>query len=170
MIIEHWELSRIKPYPNNPRINKEAVAFVARSIKEFGFQQPIVVDGDGVVIAGHTRLRAAKKLKLKTAPVLVASELSEDQVKAYRLADNKTGELAIWDLAKLQIELADLENLSFNMTDFGFSFELDPVEKKKEILIPEVWQVVVECDGEEDQRDLFQRLTNEGRKCKLLNL
>lgn len=172
MKIENWELSKIKPYKNNPRINKDAVKIVARSIKEFGFQQPIVVDDQGVIIVGHTRLLAAKKLKLKTVPVVVASELTENQVRAYRLADNKSGELATWDMEKLQIEIDDLENLSFHMAEFGFSFntELEQQKNKKEVLIPEIWQVVIECANEEEQKDLFELLTAQGKKCKLLNL
>lgn len=91
-------IDQVKPYENNPRINDDAVQETANSIKEFGWQQPIVVDKNNVVIVGHTRLKAAKKLKLKKVPVVIADTLSEQQVKAYRLADNKTGELADWDV------------------------------------------------------------------------
>lgn len=171
MKIENWELSRVKPYENNPRVNKSAVKTVAQSIKEFGFQQPIVVDDQGVIIVGHTRLLAAKKLKMKTVPVLVASDLTEDQARAYRLADNKTGELATWDMEKLRMEIDDLELLSFNMSSFGFSFDSDLENtRKKEVLIPEIWQVVVECADEKEQKELFELLTAQGKKCKLLNL
>src|SRR5687768_9899019 len=90
MKIELWSLSRIKPYPGNPRVNDAAVDAVARSIKEFGFRQPIVVDENGVIVVGHTRWKAAKKLGLKQVPVHVATDLTEAQLKAYRLADNKT--------------------------------------------------------------------------------
>ena len=90
-------VDEIKPYENNPRNNDDAVDAVANSIKEFGWQQPIVVDIGGVIIAGHTRYKAAQKLGLKTVPVVIAKDLSEEQVKAYRLADNKSGELATWD-------------------------------------------------------------------------
>lgn len=114
-----WELIKsIRPYEKNPRRNDEAVDAVAASIKEFGWQQPIVVDKDGVIIAGHTRYKAAKKLKCDTVPVVVADDLTEDQVKAYRLADNKTGELAEWDMPILNEELADLAD--FDMAQFGF--------------------------------------------------
>ena len=111
-------IDQIKPYENNPRINDDAVQETANSIKEFGWQQPIVVDKDNVIIVGHTRLKAAKKLKLKTVPIVIADKLSEEQVKAYRLADNKTGELADWDIELLDIELDDIVDL--DMTDFGF--------------------------------------------------
>lgn len=122
--IEYWALANIKPYPKNPRINDDAVDFVANSIKEFGFRSPIVVDKDGVVIAGHTRLKAAKKLGLKDAPVIVASDLSDEQVRALRLADNKTAEVSEWDLDLLDQEIAEIADL--DMADFGFDgVELD---------------------------------------------
>lgn len=96
----------IRPYDRNPRNNDGAVDAVAASIKEFGWQQPIVVDRDGVIIAGHTRYKAAQKLKCKEVPVVVAENLTDEQVKAYRLADNKTGELVGWDFSALEEELA----------------------------------------------------------------
>ncbi|KRL91862.1 DNA modification methylase [Limosilactobacillus equigenerosi] len=112
-------INSIKPYENNPRINDGAVEATANSIKEFGWQQPIVVDKDGVIIVGHTRLRAAKQLGLSQVPVVYADNLTDAQVKAYRLADNKTGELADWDFDLLDVELDDLD-LDFDMSDFGF--------------------------------------------------
>ena len=107
------------PYANNPRINDEAVDMVAASIKEFGFKQPIVIDAEKVIVAGHTRLRAAKKLGLEKVPCIMADDLTEQQIKAYRLADNKVGELATWDLEKLDIELESISDL--DMVDFGFA-------------------------------------------------
>ena len=121
MQIENWNINDVKPYENNPRKNDEAVEKVANSIKEFGWQQPIVVDKEGIVIVGHTRLKAAQELELDKVPVLVAKDLTDDQAKAYRLADNKTGEIAIWDFPKLNVELEDIDWLDMNMEDFGFS-------------------------------------------------
>lgn len=118
MKVEAKSIDEIKPYENNPRDNDDAVNAVANSIKEFGWQQPIVVDIGGVIIAGHTRYKAAKKLGLKTVPVVVAKDLTEEQVKAYRLADNKSGELADWDFGKLNTELQVIDDL--DMTKFGF--------------------------------------------------
>lgn len=109
MDIRNVDINLIKPYQNNPRDNTNAIDGVAKSIKEFGWQQPIVVDKDNIIIVGHTRYQAAKKLNLKEVPVLVASNLSEKQVNAYRLADNKTGEQAIWDNKKLLEELKKLD-------------------------------------------------------------
>lgn len=111
-------LADITPYENNPRNNEEAVEKVANSIKEFGFNQPIVVDKDNVIIVGHTRYLAAQELSLTEVPVIVAGNLSEEQARAYRLADNKTGELAGWDFEKLALELEQIEDI--NMSDFGF--------------------------------------------------
>ena len=118
MKIEYITIDAIKPYERNPRKNDAAVDAVAASIQEFGFQQPIVCDTDGVIIVGHTRLKAAKKLGLKTVPVVYA-DLPEDKVKAYRLADNKTGELAEWDTELLDLELGDIE-MDFEISGFGF--------------------------------------------------
>lgn len=105
----------IRPYPNNPRRNDNAVDAVAASIAEFGFKQPIVIDSDGVVIAGHTRLKAAKKLGLKEVPCIAADDLTPEQAKAYRLADNKVAELATWDFETLDSELLDIENIDMSM-------------------------------------------------------
>lgn len=122
MNIQSWKTSAVKPYGKNPRRNDGAVDAVAASIREFGFKQPIVVDADGIIIVGHTRLKAAKKLGLKEVPVLVADDLSPEKVKAYRLADNKVGELAEWDFQTLYNELEDLSNLNldFDLHEMGF--------------------------------------------------
>ena len=119
MQVEIRSIREIKPYEHNPRSNDCAVDAVAASIKEFGWQQPIVVDKDGVIIAGHTRFKAAKKLGLKEVPVVVAENLTDEQVKAYRLADNKTGELAGWDFSALEEELVGLAEI--DMQQFGFA-------------------------------------------------
>lgn len=94
----------LRPYENNPRNNEQAVEAVANSIKEFGFKVPIVATPDGEIVNGHTRFKAAKFLKLKTVPVLIADDLTEEQIKAFRLADNKTGELADWDIELLSMK------------------------------------------------------------------
>lgn len=123
MQVKTVSIDKIKPYENNPRNNDDAVDAVANSIKEFGWQQPIVVDNGGVIIAGHTRYKAAKQLKLKEVPIVVADNLTEEQVNAYRLADNKSGELATWDDDELQEELDKI--LDIDMTDFGFDLETE---------------------------------------------
>jgi ParB-like chromosome segregation protein Spo0J len=116
-------LAKIQPYPDNPRHNDQAVDAVARSIQEFGFRQPIVVDKAGVIIVGDTRYKAAKKLGLKEAPVHVAAGLSPAQAKAYRLADNQTSQLSGWDDDKLAQELAQRQKMDFDLGFTGFAPE-----------------------------------------------
>ena len=123
MQIELRDIGQITPYEKNPRLNDDAVAAVAASIKTFGFRQPVVVDRDGVIICGHTRWKAAKQLGLAQAPVHVATDLSPEQVKAYRLADNKTAELAEWDLGQLRIELSELQGAAFDLSVLAFDQE-----------------------------------------------
>jgi DNA modification methylase len=123
MIIELYELSELKPYPNNPRVNDDAVAAVAASIKEFGFRQPIVVDPEGVIVCGHTRWKAAQKLGLEHVPVHVASELTPAQIQAYRIADNQTSNLSEWNLDLLPGELFALKELDFDLALLGFGAE-----------------------------------------------
>lgn len=111
------------PYENNPRDNDSAVDAVANSIKEFGFLVPIVVDKDNVIAAGHTRLKAANSLGMETVPVIKAKDLTEEQIKAFRLADNKTGELAGWDFILLDSELKKLGDIDMEL--FGFNLQED---------------------------------------------
>lgn len=110
------------PYENNPRNNDKAVEAVAKSIKEFGFKVPIIIDKNNVIVAGHTRLKAAKKLGLKDVPVIVADDLTDDQIKAFRLADNKVGEIATWNDELL---LEELKQIDFDMTMFNFEEPLE---------------------------------------------
>ena len=119
--IEIRPIDSVIPYDKNPRINDKAVDAVAASLQEFGFRQPIVVDRTGVIVAGHTRYLSAKKLGLTKVPVHVATDLTPEQVKAYRIADNKTGEIAEWDFNILPIELSELQDSGFDMSVLGFS-------------------------------------------------
>ena len=128
MIVEQWPIEAVRPYPNNHRNNKKAVAAVAASIKEFGFKVPIVVDTAGVIITGHTRREAAISLGMKTVPVIVADDLTEAQIRAFRLADNKVSEFSEWDEDALAEELAQLDEaaLGIDMADIGFEMEDAP--------------------------------------------
>lgn len=126
LIFKH--ISQLIPYENNPRINTFAVEKVANSIKEFGFKVPIVIDRDNVIVAGHTRYEASKKLGLNEVPCIMADDLTDEQVKAFRLADNKTSEFASWDFEKLELELAALEEMHFSMEEFGFPKKKEPTE------------------------------------------
>lgn len=139
MKVVEMNINDLIPYENNPRINDNAVDKVVESIKQFGFKVPIIIDKDNVIVAGHTRHKAAKTLKLKTVPCVVADDLTDEQVKALRLADNKVSEFAEWDFTLLEQELAELDD--WDMSDFGFDdetitdtfgtdFELDDSEKQ----------------------------------------
>lgn len=130
MNIINIKLSDLKPYERNPRNNKEAVDYVANSIREFGFKNPIIVDKNNVIVAGHTRYLACKKLGIKEVPCVIADDLTDEQIKAFRLADNKVAEIATWDLDLLDEELNDL--LNFDMSDFGFDVGLEELEEAQE--------------------------------------
>ena len=132
------KLNEIKPYEKNPRKNDEAVKYVANSIKEFGFKVPIVIDKDGIIVAGHTRYKAAKQIGLKSVPCIIADDLNEEQIKAFRLADNKVGEIAEWDFDILNDELLDIFDI--DMENFGFDLDFDE-EEEKEIVEDEVPEV-----------------------------
>ena len=129
--VEHRAIAEIKPYERNPRVNEHAVDAVAESIRRFGFRQPIVVDGDGVIVCGHTRWKAAQKLGLDDVPVHVVTDLTPEQIRALRIADNKSGELATWDLELLPLELAELTDAGVDWSLLGFDADdlaqlLDP--------------------------------------------
>jgi len=131
MDVKLMKIDDITPYESNPRINDQAVDAVAASLQEFGFRQPIVIDEAGVIIVGHTRWKAAKKLGLAKVPVHVAKDLSPEQAKAYRIADNQTNTLAEWDYELLPIELSALRDASYDIDLLGFSADdlakmLDP--------------------------------------------
>ena len=119
------------PYEKNPRKNDSAVQYVAESIRQFGFKVPIVIDRDNIVVCGHTRLKAAKKLKLKEVPCIIADDLTDEQIKAFRLADNKVSEQAEWDFDMLNDEFFEITNI--DMADFGFDeegmFSIDEMEE-----------------------------------------
>lgn len=126
MKVVNIAIDNIKPYSKNPRINDNAVDYVARSIKEFGFKVPIVIDKNNVIVAGHTRYKASKQLRLKEVPCIVADDLTSEQIKAFRLADNKVSEFADWDIDLLNDELDDITNI--DMSDFGFDELIDDIK------------------------------------------
>ena len=133
MEILNLRLEEIKPYEKNPRNNDNAVDAVANSIREFGFKVPIIIDKDNVIVAGHTRYKASQKLGLKTVPCIKADDLNEEQIKAFRLADNKVSEQATWDFDLL---MGELDDLTMDMTQFGF--DLPEEEEEMEIVEDEV--------------------------------
>lgn len=172
--IVYKNVDELREYKNNPRNNDKAVAAVAASIELAGFKVPIVIDGNGVIVAGHTRLKAAKQLGMQTVPCIVADDLTDEQIRAFRLADNKVGELAGWDFDKLEAELEQLREL--DMTAFGFEDaddEDDDSPKEREDLsskVAAVYEVIVECADEYEQEEVFTRLIGEGLQCRVLTL
>lgn len=147
MKIVMMPLSEIVPYARNPRINQDAVATVKASIKEFGWQQPIVVDEDNIIVVGHTRYLAAQQLGLNEAPVKYAEGLTPQQIKAYRIMDNKSNEKAAWDYELLNLEFGDLQEMNFNLDLTGFEQndrlsigfgDVDHVDSEKESSSKEV--------------------------------
>lgn len=149
MQIVEKELTWLKPYANNPRDNESAVEPVANSIKEFGFKVPIVATSDGEIINGHTRFKASKFLGLKKVPVIISDDLTEEQIKAFRLADNKTGELADWNEELLAKEL---EKLDFNLEQFGFeklADEFDEEDNEEDPYTSKITTPTYEPTGEE---------------------
>ena len=119
MELTYKKIEELIPYENNPRKNDNAVDAVAASIKKFGFKVPVILDADNVIVCGHTRYRAAQKIGIKEIPCIMADDLSDEQIRAFRLADNKTAELAEWDFSLLDFEL---ENIDMDMSEFGFEF------------------------------------------------
>ena len=144
MEIIYKKVRDLIPYEKNPRKNDKAVKYVAKSIEEFGFKQPIIIDRDNVVVCGHTRLMATKQLGIEEVPCIVADDLTDEQIKAFRLADNKVAEQSEWDIGLLNEELDDILNV--DMSDFGFDiFSMDDLEEMEGY------------NSEEDDREHFSK-------------
>lgn len=165
--IKYIPVSDIKPYENNPRKNDSAVPYVAESIKQFGFKNPVILSKDNVIIAGHTRLKAANELGIEEVPCIYAEDLTDEQIKAFRLADNKVAEIAEWDFGKLEEELADID---IDMSEFGFETikeiekEIDEVEYNEKI------SVVIDCENDEEAEKIYNTLTDGGYRCRISTL
>lgn len=131
-------IKEIKEYENNPRNNDNAVEYVAKSINDFGFKIPIIIDKNNIIVAGHTRYKAAKKLNLSEIPCIVADDLTDEQIKAFRLVDNKSAELAEWNLELLNLELENIHDIDMNLYDFKLTELLDDVvDDEYEVKLPE---------------------------------
>lgn len=150
--IKYVKLTEITPCSTNPRVNnEEAIEKVGISISNFGFKQPIVVDKNMEIIAGHTRYKAAINLQLEEVPIIVAQDLTEEQVKALRIADNKTAEFSSWDNGLLKNALRDLEEIGYDLEATGFDFmEVDKLLNSDAIFIDE------EPKGEEETGYIIQ--------------
>lgn len=144
--IVYKKLDEIHPYKNNPRINDGAVEYVANSIKEFKFQNPIIIKEDGEIICGHTRYKASKQLGLKEVPCIVADDLTEEQIKAFRLVDNKVSEKSLWDYEKLDIELENIVDINMEQFDFNNnSIDWDNVEELSDETYDKPEHKMLEC-------------------------
>ena len=157
MEIIQIKTSQLIPYENNPRQNKDAVPAVMKSIQEFGFKVPIVIDKNNVIVAGHTRVMAAQKLGIDSVPCIIADDLTDEQIRAFRLADNKTAELADWDMDLLGKELAGITGI--DMTQFGFEVESEEIGDKLEtepysmkVNIPQ-YEITGECPALDELLD-----------------
>lgn len=178
MQIELMALDDLKPYERNPRDNDKAVDAVAESIKQYGWQQPIVVDENREIVVGHTRYKAAQKLGMREAPVVVARDLTEEQIKAYRLADNKTGEKATWDAKLLKLEIEDLQALDageipgFTKYDIARIVHVDEMpnagDARTDENPPEFFHVVAECGNEQEQAEVIKLLMDHGHECRAM--
>ena len=175
MKIEMMAIKLLKPYENNPRLNAKAIPQVMKSLTEFGWRQPIVVDKDLVVIVGHTRLAAAKKMKLKQVPVHVA-DLTEAQVRAYRITDNRSHDRSEWDIPLLGAELDAVFELDFKYDLDFMDFAAEDLKPEKEEKLPDdqpyksMFEVVVECFDEGEQQLAYENLTAQGFKCRVLSM
>ena len=179
MQIIEKELSWLKPYANNPRDNVNAVEPVAKSIKEFGFKVPIVATSDGEIINGHTRFKASKLLGIEKVPVIIADDLTDEQIKAFRLVDNKTGELADWDESLLVKELEELDDLNYDMGQFDFELDLYDVDEDgsgdigdipENINVMETFALNVIVKDEAEQAELYEEMLGRGYDVKVVAL
>ena len=168
MEIIYKNIDELIPYENNPRLNDEAVEYVKNSIKEFGFKVPVVIDKDNVIIAGHTRIKASKELGIKDIPCIIADDLTEEQVKAFRLADNKVSEKSMWDYTKLDEELNNILDIDMSLFDFDINNNDDEIERidlsSKEF---EKYEIIITCQNEIELEEKYNKLMKEGYECKI---
>lgn len=162
-------LKDIHPYERNPRKNDNAVDAVAESIKQCGYIAPIIVDENGVILAGHTRYKALKTLGRTEAEVVVKTGLTEDQKRKYRLLDNKASELAEWDLDLLAEELKGLDFGALEL-DWGLDTEESESKERQEASFHETISVVIDCQTDEEAEEIFSRLNEEGYHCRISTL
>ena len=182
--VKMMPIGDVVPYEKNPRLNDQAVDAVAGSIREFGFKVPIVVDSKGVVVSGHTRLKAAKALGLAEVPVIVADDLDDTKIKAFRLADNKVAELADWDESLLIKELEELYDLNYDMGQFEFELDLDDAnggwsdgdgsdgmgDIPENINVMETFALNVIVKDEAEQAELYEEMLGRGYEVKVVSL
>lgn len=168
--IIYKKVDELKLNDRNPRKNDGAVETIMKSINEFGFRNPLIIDADNKVWCGNTRLKAARKLGLLEVPCIVAEDLTEEQIRKLALLDNKTSEIAEWDYDLLSEELADLD-----LSEFELDWEIDELEPKIERkdlsdTIEEKQELIVNCDDEVQLEQLYNELTERGYECKISTL
>ena len=173
--IIYKDINDLQMYENNPRKNSDAVQYVANSIQNFGFKNPIIIDKNNMIICGHTRYKAARRLKMAKVPCIMADDLSEDQIRAFRLADNKVAEMSTWDYDRLEQEFMLLDPLEFDIADFGFfpNYDTDDEEEDEEDNEAsgsdnQRFIVQIECKSLNEQRETYERLTNMGIECEMI--
>lgn len=161
MEIIYKNINDLEEYENNPRENESAIKYVKNSIQKFGFRNPVIIDQNNVIVCGHTRVKSAKLLGMTEVPCIMVDDLTEEEINAFRLADNKVAEFAEWDIEKLDIELAQLE---FDMSDFGFDLGdvLDDNEVESVGVAEEEEQCVVVACNQEDVEATFKKLIQAG--------
>ena len=177
--LEEWKVSDLIEYARNPRKNDHAVDKVAAAIREFGFRVPILAKSDKTVIDGHLRLKAAKKLGLEVVPVMLCDDMTDAQIKAFRISVNRVAEFAEWDNELLRIEFDALKELDFDLGLTGFSddelsfledLEQDSEAEIKEQNYEEVFNIVVQCLDESEQESLYNEFIARGLRCQVQSL
>lgn len=163
--------NELTPYEKNARKNDATVPYLVNSIKRFGFRVPLVIDAKGVVVCGHTRLKAALNIGMKKVPCVVADDLTNAEIKAFRLADNKIAEMSGWDFEALDLELEDLKiDFDGDMIDFGFGENADKTEHDSDKKIKENFEIIVECTDERDMQEKYEDLLERGYTCRISTL
>ena len=179
--IEYLPVEKLRPYERNARTHSDAqIDAIAESIRQFGFNSPILIDDDNGVIAGHARLAAARKLGLDTVPCVRLSHLNDAQRRAYILADNRLAEMAVWDEELLKSELSELSVLDAELDLSFLDFKFDDLlsengddhgsQKPKEPKLLHIFEVSVVCKDEYEQKAVYEHLTGLGYKCRVLSI
>lgn len=174
MNIEQIDVNIIKEYERNPRKNDHAVNNLAESIAEFGFRVPVLLRKNNTLIDGHLRFKAAKQLGFNCVPAIYIDDMSDAQIKAFRIAVNRMSELATWDFDLLAQELKDLQDMDFDISLTGLDddlLKLDDVEIQadKDISDKQEYKILIDCVSEHDCEQVFNRLTEQGLKCKIIS-
>jgi ParB-like chromosome segregation protein Spo0J len=171
MKVKKLKIDEIQPYERNPRIHsEEQIEKIAQSIREFGYVAPIIVDKNKVIVAGHGRYFALKKLGYQEVPVVVADWLTEEQARAYRIADNRLTELSEWDEELLRQELLELEDFDIDLDylELGKLVDLEEDGNISEMQMDRMYCLVIDFDSEEELQEAYERFTKEGYKCRPL--